>query len=153
MTAARLQLPGLYDGDCEVLAAHLDGSWWVQFPKTGARCTVPAGDVTCSDPPAPANPYGLTATQIVVLMAFAAATNGGLDGLADHEHTTPNVADHRRTLEGKGLVARRQGIYHTTDRGTPGHVWAITSTGRDALRPSHPDPAAIAATDTITKAL
>ena len=130
-TSARLQISGLHTGPVTVLATNLDSTVWVRFPSGGTMCVARADLVDVEWLPAPANPVGLTATEIEVLVEFAHA---GGDGLADFEHRAnqATVADARRILISRGLVTPRRGEIRTS-RTKTGHVWTITAAGRTTL--------------------
>jgi hypothetical protein len=139
-TGPWLELPGLHSGPVRVLSACLDGSLWVETAGApGSPLNVPAGTVTgLTNPPTPANPHRLTPSQIEVLAAFAEA---GPRGLADFEHPGPRtqsaVAEHRLELAHKALIIEIAGESRTNAT-TTGHVWAITQSGRSALRAPAP---------------
>lgn len=145
---ARLVLPGLHQGDVVVVAENMDGSLWVRFPRSDEQtlCVHPTmleGYHTRVQVQ-PANGYQLSVVQQRLLVEFFAA---GRDGLADFELSgaPSTVSGHRLALATKGLIVQDPTRLRPSPAGAPVHVWTITVSGRQAVRPACPAPRQFAA--------
>ncbi|MDO8391029.1 MAG: hypothetical protein Q7V57_11110 [Actinomycetota bacterium] len=146
---ARLELSGLHSSRVVVVATNLDGSVWVRLPAAGGEplCVERGWLSGLGESPLVApSATGLGEVPVRMLVEYFRA---GQDGLADHQvvsSAASMVAGYRLQLATRGLVVQDASRVRPSPGGVRAHIWMITSSGREQVRPPCPRPPVLAAT-------